>query len=312
MAGMNEEALQRYLAGKSSDAEVELCEQALSDPETVVDCGSTTADDSLLAALQAPLEDTAHDAAAVESLAARMEQLVPRRSIPVAELQRLLEPAAHAGDLGAIGRYRVIELLASGGMGLVFRAIDSQLDRPACIKLLDPSYQLNADAVTRFERESREMARFNSERIVSVIEIGRCNDLPWFAMPLLSGTSLRTRIKSGSIDSKSALRYARQIAEGLRYAHGRGLLHRDIKPDNIWITETDDVKVLDFGLARPADGSAPLSHAGTLIGTPSYMSPEQVTGKPLDARSDLFSLGAVLIEMLTGAPHSNDKMSSPR
>jgi serine/threonine-protein kinase len=120
-------------------------------------------------------------------------------------------------------------------------------------------------------------------------------------MPMLEGVSLRTLLtREQRIAPDRAIQIARQIAEGLDYAHHREILHRDIKPDNLWITPTGDIKLLDFGLARTSDDMAPITKAGTVLGTPSYMSPEQVTGKPLDGRSDLFSVGVVLVEMLTG------------
>jgi serine/threonine protein kinase len=297
---MKNDAIDRFLLGTANDNEQRQCEELLASPETVVDCKSTVSDDSLLKALcteRVPREDSE----SIRQLAGKIEQLVPRYATGANELQRLLDPATQPDDLGMIGRYRAIEFLASGGMGLVFRAIDPELNRNVCIKLLNPNHGFNAEAKSRFDREARAAARMTCERIMPVLEVGLHGDLPFLVMPMLDGMSLRTMLGiEHRISPDRAARFARQISEGLDYAHQRDVLHRDIKPDNLWVTPTDDIKLLDFGLARTSDEAPPITKAGTVLGTPSYMSPEQVTGKPLDGRSDLFSLGVVLVEMLTG------------
>ena len=297
---MDEEMFENFLLGTSNDQEQQDCEDLLSNPETVVDCQVTVSNDPLLLALKLD-DDFVVDFESVRSLANRLEQLVPRPAICAEELQQILDTSVDSEFLGSIGKYGVIELLATGGSGLVFRAVDSALDRQVCIKLLKPSSQFNPESKLRFERESRDAAQFVHDRIVAVLDAGTQNGLPWFAMPMLEGRSLRAQIaNSGSIEPTVALRYVRQIAEGLQYAHVRSLLHRDIKPDNLWVTETDDIKILDFGLARETDQTNPITREGTIVGTPSYMSPEQVKGKQCNEPSDLFSLGVVLVEMLTG------------
>jgi len=298
---MNEETLRRFMLGRVNEAEEQLCEQILADQETVINELDANENDSLIKALSDPSTNLREETRDAQRLVERIEQLIEPRTFRPEEWNRVLEEPLQEGDLGSIGRYRIVEFIASGGMGVVFRAIDSQLDRVVCIKLLNPAHQFNLETKTRFLRESREAAKLVHDRIVSIVDVGECNGLPWFTMPMHDGMTLRKRLQqSGVLPTATALGFLRQIAEGLNFAHRHGLLHRDLKPDNIWITDSGAIKILDFGLARPAESSGPLTHSGTLIGTPSYMSPEQVAGKPLDERSDLFSMGVLLIEMLTG------------
>lgn len=296
---MNDQAFDEFLAGTANERTYRQCEQLLANPETMVNYHSTVEHDSLLSALQIVSESSA-DQKELDALVEKVELLVPRHSITADELNRFLDPSENPDEIGKIGRFRIIEFIASGGMGLVFRAIDPELDREVCIKLLSPNLEFNAESKTRFERESREVSRMRSERIVTVLEVGQQRGLPFFVMPMLEGMSLRTMLdQCNRMSPQRALRLTRQIAEGLKYAHDRNVLHRDIKPDNLWLTNNADVILLDFGLARSTDNATPITRSGTVIGTPSYMSPEQVTGKPLDQRSDLFAVGVVLIEMLT-------------
>ena len=301
---MNEPDFEAFLQGCAEDQQHRVCEELLANPDTIVNTDGTVGDDSLLLALRMAGSSTPNDQE-LESLVERVENLVPRYSVSMDELSRFLDPAENPAELGKIGRFRIIEILASGGMGLVFRSVDSNLDREVCIKLLNPRLEFDAEAISRFERETREVARMNSERIVTVLEVGRQRGLPYFVMPMLEGMSLRSMLDAhGSVPSDRAIEITRQLAEGLQYVHDRKLLHRDIKPDNLWLTKTGDVVLLDFGLTRSTNEStesdAPITCQGTVIGTPSYMSPEQVTGKELDQRSDLFSVGVVLVEMLSG------------
>ena len=299
---MDSRVLQRFLAGKASPQEEADCEAWLEQAPTLINCDATVDDNSLISALQSASGNDELDDSMVESIVNHLVERMPLSDGIVGDLQSWLGPAVHAGDLGTIGPYRVIELLACGGMGLVFRGVDPKLNRSICIKLLNPVHRFHADTVARFERESREAAQLAHDRIVMILDVGEQNGLPWFAMPMLSGQSLRRKLQNeGSLSPALAQHYIRQMVDGLDYAHQSGLLHRDIKPDNVWITDDDELKILDFGLARTIEDPQPLTHSGTLIGTPSYMSPEQVQGHALDPRSDLFSVGVVWVEMLTGA-----------
>lgn len=201
-----------------------------------------------------------------------------------------------------VGGYRVVGLLGEGGMGRVFRAEDPRLDRPVALKLLRPSLADQPQARIRFLREARMVATLQHENIVTIYQVGEDQGVPFIVMPLLAGESLDTRLlREGQLPIAEVIRIGREAAQGLAAAHAAGLVHRDIKPANLWLEATSGrVKVLDFGLARPVAGSENLTQAGAVLGTPAYMSPEQITGDTVDARSDLFSLGCVLFHAATG------------
>lgn len=308
-------SLEKFLQGKANEQETRHSEALLQRQETVpLPQLETNADhDSLLEALQVARESWPDsDAATIQKLTEQLHQLIPRPEISSDEIRKLLDPTEHSEALGEIGKYQITEYLASGGMGLVFRAIDPDFQRQVCLKLLHPARGERFEARSRFERETRLIARLHCERIMPILDIGIHRELPFLVMPLLEGASLRTVLScDGKLPVRRAIRIATQIAEGLEFAQQLEILHRDIKPDNLWITPSDDVKLLDFGLARDGDEAAPITHAGTVLGTPSYMSPEQITGKSVDGRSDLFSLGVVLVEMLTGqSPFRKDNLFS--
>jgi WD40 repeat protein len=206
-------------------------------------------------------------------------------------------------EIGRLGAFRVIKLLGSGGMGSVFEAIDSQLGRHVALKVLRPRLAGSEIARQRFLREARAAAALEHDHLVAIYQVGEDNGVPYLAMPLLHGESLHNRLQGGArLAVGEAIRIAREIAEGLAAAHAHGLVHRDVKPANIWLEEaTGRVKILDFGLARSADEGARLTQDGTILGTPAYMAPEQASGeRQVDHHSDLFSLGCVLYRMLTG------------
>ena len=298
---MDNDRLGRFLNGDANEEEFRRCETLLEDVQTIVDEQALDKSDPLVASLLGaggvPLGEDDHSRQLVERIGGVVAQQVISRD----EMERLLDAPQQADELGRVGRYRVIEFIAAGGMGLVFKAEDSHLGRLVCIKIMHPALALKPDARLRFERESRAAAQLRSERIVTLLDIGVQRDLPYIVMQLLDGESLRSRLsREVKLTAQQSVQYMIQIAEGLRHAHSMGILHRDIKPDNIWITATGDIKLLDFGLARPFEEAGNLTTTGGLIGTPQYMSPEQIQGQTLDARSDLFSLGVVLFEMLTG------------
>jgi serine/threonine protein kinase len=224
-----------------------------------------------------------------------------------------LGPPQEPGELGTVGGYRLLKVLGRGGMGLVFEALDPHLGRLVALKVMRPSLAAKTLARQRFLREARAMAAVEHDHVAPVYHVGEDHGVPFLAMPLLRGESLQQRLdRCRALSIAEAFRIGRQVAAGLAAAHARGLIHRDIKPDNIWLeAETDRVKILDFGLARAAEGDTTLTHAGTVMGTPKYMSPEQALGQEVDARSDLFSLGSVLYRLLGGqAPYSGDSVTA--
>ncbi|MGA8428852.1 MAG: protein kinase [Candidatus Sulfotelmatobacter sp.] len=211
-----------------------------------------------------------------------------------------------------LGPYEIQSPLGAGGMGEVYRAHDSRLNRDVAIKILPASFSADPDRLQRFALESRATAALNHPNILSIYDIGSDagQGAPYVVSELLEGETLRDRLQNGALVSRKAIDYARQIASGLAAAHDKGIVHRDLKPENIFITDDGRAKILDFGLAkftRPeADnsGDAPTQQiatdAGTVMGTVGYMAPEQVRGKPADPRSDIFAFGAILYEMLSG------------
>ncbi len=200
-----------------------------------------------------------------------------------------------------IGRYRIISELGRGAMGVVYKADDPNLDRTVALKTisLDKDAEGRADYQKRFMLEAKAAGKLNHANIVTTYDFGEVDGMAYLAMELLEGTDLRKRVQQGPIPPIEAVEIACQIAEGLAYAHGRGIVHRDIKPANIMLPERGPAKVMDFGLARMRLADHKTS-TGIVLGTPRYMSPEQISGQPVDHRSDIFSLGIVLWEMLTG------------
>jgi Leucine-rich repeat (LRR) protein len=213
-----------------------------------------------------------------------------------------LAPAEQPDELGRLAHYRVLRLLGEGGMGLVFQAEDTLLRRLVALKVLRPDFAQKPAAVQRFFREAQAAAAFKHEHIVTIHQVGQAGQVPFMVAELLPGEALEQRLqRKGSITPAEILRLGREIAAGLAAVHGRGLVHRDIKPGNIWLeAPTDRVKILDFGLARTAADETHLTQSGYILGTPSYMAPEQARGADLDARADLFSLGCVLYRLCTG------------
>ena len=206
-----------------------------------------------------------------------------------------------------LGPYEIQSPIGAGGMGEVYRARDPRLGRDVAVKVLPVSFAADTERLRRFEQEARAVAALNHPNILAIYDIGTREGAPFIVSELLEGESLRKRLSGAALPVRKAIEYAVQIAQGLAAAHETGIVHRDLKPENVFVTRDGRVKILDFGLAKlmqpEHEGAETISHqteAGVVLGTVGYMSPEQVRGKPADQRSDLFSFGAILYEMLSG------------
>jgi eukaryotic-like serine/threonine-protein kinase len=209
-----------------------------------------------------------------------------------------------------LGPYEIQSPLGAGGMGEVYRARDPRLNREVAIKILPASFSADPERLQRFAQECRAAAALNHPNILAIYDIGEDRGAPYIVSELLEGQTLRDRMRNGALPSRKVIDWAQQIAHGLAAAHEKGIVHRDLKPENLFVTESGHVKILDFGLAKFTRPEADLSdeaptlqvatEAGTVLGTAGYMSPEQVRGRAADARSDIFSFGAILYEMLSG------------
>ncbi len=222
-----------------------------------------------------------------------------------------------------LGPYEILSPLGAGGMGEVFRARDTRLGRDVAIKILPERLADNAQALTRFEHEARAVAALSHPNILAIHDVGRADGIVYAVTELLEGESLDRRIAREELTWKKALEIGAAVADGLASAHARGIVHRDLKPANIFLTHDGIVKILDFGLARadpllsgdagtqaPTAVGLPATEPGTVLGTVGYMSPEQVRGEEADGRSDIFSLGCILYEMLTGRRAFREKTTA--
>src|SRR4051812_7319527 len=211
-----------------------------------------------------------------------------------------------------LGSYEILSALGAGGMGEVYRARDSRLGRDVAIKILPAHLASNSDARRRFEREAKTISSLNHPHICALYDVGNQDGIEFLVMECVEGETLAKRLEKGPLPVSQVLKHGMQIADALDKAHRSGVVHRDLKPGNIMLTSSG-VKLLDFGLAKATpplvEGAmltgdvtrtAPMTQQGTILGTFQYMSPEQVEGKEVDARSDIFSFGSVLYEMVTG------------
>ncbi|MDX2474909.1 MAG: serine/threonine-protein kinase, partial [Candidatus Krumholzibacteria bacterium] len=214
-----------------------------------------------------------------------------------------------------LGRYEITGLLGKGGMGEVYRATDSSLNREVAVKVMPSLFSHDAERVARFEREATTLAKLQHTNIATIYGFEQHEDIRYLVMELVEGEDLSERLERGAIPPEEAMLLAIQIAEGLEVAHNMGIVHRDLKPANLKLTPTGDVKILDFGLARAfaeeSDNTvtmevsnsptmtAGMTQAGVILGTAAYMSPEQARGKHIDKQADLWSFGVVFYEMLT-------------
>ena len=198
-----------------------------------------------------------------------------------------------------IGRYSIVDIVGKGGMGVLYRAQDTVLERDVALKMMLVDFSHDAATRERFQREARAVARLQHRNVVTIHELGEVEGTPYIVMELLGGRDLDALLKSDvKLTLVQKLGIAAQLCEGLAYAHEQGIVHRDIKPGNVRVLEDGTVKILDFGIAKFAQSS--VTQTGSVMGTPSYMAPEQIMGQPVDGRSDLFSAGVLLYELLSG------------
>jgi eukaryotic-like serine/threonine-protein kinase len=210
------------------------------------------------------------------------------------------------------GRYEIIKELGRGSMGMVYLAHDPNINREVALKILRPDRVESADFVQRFLKEARAIGRLAHPNIVTVYDVGEDQKTVFIAMELLEGLPLNVHARDKALSIDEITELGIEIASSLDYAHGKGIVHRDIKPPNIMITENGRVKITDFGIAHIDDAEATQqTQAGEILGTPNYMSPEQVLGKKVDGRSDLFSLGVILYELISGIkPFKGENLGS--
>ncbi len=207
---------------------------------------------------------------------------------------RVLKPGAVIA-----GKYRIVEAVGARGMGVVYKAEDLKLKRAVALKFLPPHLIDSADLKERFLVEAQAAAALNHPNICVIHEVGESEGRPYIAMEYVEGETLRDRVKKGALEPTEAVDIINQVAAGLGEAHGKGIVHRDVKSANIMVTAKGRAKVMDFGLAKLRGGSS-LTKSQTTVGTVAYMSPEQARGQELDERTDIWSLGVVLYELLSG------------
>ncbi len=308
--------LKKFLLGQLPVAEIEDCQHHLSqcDPcvETIenLSIGDTFTELAIDAIQNDPSDATGQDEALIEKTIQQAEAWsvddvgpVPTADLSLdkaAEVQRLVREPVEAGDIGAVDHYRLLRLIGAGSTGIVYLAIDTKLDRHVVLKVLRPS--LGELARQRFIAEAKATAAIDHPNVVTIYDVGNDGPLSYIAMQWIPGRTLEQLLSEHeTLSVETTRQLVEQIANGLTAAHQRKLIHRDIKPANIWIPENDEpAKILDFGLVRVNDEDPQLTCTGMIAGTPCYMSPEQSRGDQLDERSDLFSLGCLMYQALSG------------
>ncbi len=199
------------------------------------------------------------------------------------------------------GRYELEEVVGHGGMSTVYKARDSLLERNVVLKVLHQQYSEDGDFVERFKREARSVAQLQHPNIVTVIDRGEEGGRQYIVFEYINGETLKELVvRKGRLDVRTTLAVGLEIARGLSFAHEHGLVHRDVKPQNVLLNGDGGAKVTDFGIARSLDVEHSVTQTGTILGTSNYIAPEQANGRPVDAQTDVYSLGIVLYEMLTG------------
>ena len=325
----DQEVLRQLLLGRISGKTSEQLEEHLLHCDA---CGaladSISASDEITAAIQHPDalhgdEELLHEAIQqAKQLRLQTETVETQETmvlqdevtVPTPDEQfDFLAPAEEPGELGRLGEYRVLEVLGVGGMGVVFRAEDPKLKRQVALKAVKPAMATKKSSKDRFLREAQATAAIEHHHIVQIYQVGEDSGVAFIAMQFLKGESLQSRLERvGKLEQQEVVRIAREVAEGLAAAHEHGLIHRDIKPDNIWMDQkTGWAKILDFGLARTHNEDTDLTQAGMVVGTPKYMAPEQAKGEVVDHRCDLFSLGSVMYHLISGrAPFGGGNLTA--
>lgn len=303
--------LQRYLSGQCDDGESADVESHLNDCENCRDAIETSAADaSFWQSVPKNLDTRADLVSPTQSLDADAGGLLKRsidHAMTMDYLSRWLNPVDKDANgqnadvaIGRLDKYIITGVVGIGGMGLVLRGIDQLAKRTVAIKTLRPHLTMCDDAVARFTREAENAAAIDSPHVIAIFAVDRFKDLPYIVMPLVGGGALSERMQTQTFSIDEVLSVGRQVAVGLAAAHGLGIVHRDLKPSNVLCVDgVRHVTLADFGLAR-ATADESMTASGTMLGTPQFMSPEQARGGDVDRRSDLFSLGTLLVAMTTG------------
>lgn len=320
------EFLERYAAGCTSDIEAQRLEEHLRGCSPCVSRLSTLEGDDLVQSLRAQRDKPCPEDVILDRLREHLRSLFPSAATflfsdtdrngldatppppsdcrPADEdVDSLLAPAQRADEMGRLGSFRVLRVLSSGGMGIVFEAEDPQLQRRVALKVIRPALASRRGARQRFLREAQRMAVLTHDHILAIHQVAEEQGILFLVMPLLQGETLEDRLRREvQLPVAEVLRIGREAAQGLAAAHECAVIHRDVKPANLWLeAPSSRVKILDFGLARLAEGDTALTGSFAIVGTPTYMAPEQAEGEA-SPRADLFSLGCVLYRMATGRP----------